>query len=256
VRKLAVALVVGALVCLAGVSSAFADSLQDSEININGTITPSSLVATGVDASGFNTATGVGTITITVDGTDSCTSCYVDVWLFEPAGVPDYNEYGATSGTAASGQSWQIDIPDYLSDGNITGTILANTDANALDNTNNVPGTVDNFLGSCSGASCNDLVSMALGFNFTNPGAGQEELITLDVNNTGCDAGSICLEDVHPPDPNNANGVTLYFSGTAVAQAAGTGGGGGTSVPEPSTWVMLACSLFALLIFRRKLATN
>lgn len=259
-RKLAMAVVVLTILCLAALPAAFADNVQDAQININGTQIAGAPIVSGggVDASGFSNSTGLGTITITVLG-GSCSSCNVDVWLLDPASVVDYNEYGQNGGTLASGQSWQIDVPDYDGDSNHTGTILSNTENNTLDDFNHIPGHVDNFLGGCSGSDCNDIVSMALGFNFGDPGSGNEEVVTLTVSTTSCmsDASSVCLEDTHPPDPG-ASGSAYFFSGTAVTQPQCTGPncGGPPPTPEPGILWMLGTSLCGLLSFRRKLSGN
>jgi len=264
VRNLAVAVLVLMFLCLATLPAVFADTLQDAELNINGTtfsgVGPA-LGAPGVNAAGFNTTTGVGTITITVLGT-ACTSCNVDLWLLDPAAIPFYNEYGVKTGSAGAGQSWQIDVPDYASDGNITGNVIANTDANTLSNANNVPGTLDNYLLNCgafgggsANGNCNDEVSMALGFSFASPGTGNEEVVTFNVSTTGCVSGSVCLEDVQPVDGNNNSQKQVFYSATATSQAVCTGPSCGPPppTPEPSMLLMLGGSLCGLLGLRKKL---
>src|SRR5437762_970499 len=79
---------------------------------------------------------------------------------------------GLALGAAGAGVSWQIDEPGF-GDGNRLGTIFDNAMANALDNTNHVPGTLSNFFNDCGGngggspdAACNNDASMAMGFAF------------------------------------------------------------------------------------------
>jgi hypothetical protein len=245
VRKLAISAVVLGLWCLAALP-AFGQ-VQDAELNINGStysFVSGVLGAPGVNGSGLNTATGVGTITINVLGT-SCATCNVDLWFWDPAGIPFFDEWGATAGTLASGQSWQIDAPPASDtpDPNRTGTILANTDANTLDDTNHIPGTASNFFGNCVGADCDGPVSMALGFNFKSPGSGFKEVLTFDLSSTGCQQGaSICLEDINP-DTDTA----IYFTGVASVHSVGV-----PTTPEPGTLLLLGTGLSALLGLRKK----
>src|SRR5271165_3189138 len=183
-------------VVLAGmfVTSAYPDSLQDWEFNVNGaTYYPSggSTFASvpGLDASAFSSATGLGTFELTFSP-GAAGNYYVGAFFFDPASVPFYNEYGIVNGSAAAGQSWQIDIPQYdaTSANNGAGTIIDNLAAGTLDDTNSITGTTSNYLNDCGAntlggtpnTSCNDLVSMALGFNFSLA-AGQSEVITLNL---------------------------------------------------------------------------
>jgi hypothetical protein len=244
VRKLAISAAVLTFWCLAAVP-AFGQ-IQDAELNINGS--QYSFVsgvegAPGVNAAGLNNSTGVGTITISVLGT-SCSTCNVDLWFWDPAGVPFFDEWGATAGALASGQSWQIDVPtpDTI-DPNRTGDIIANTDANTLDDTNHVPGTASNFFGNCVGADCDGATSMALGFNFKSPGAGFKEVITFDLSSTGCQqSASICLEDINPDTD-----TTIYFTGVASVESVGV-----PTTPEPGTLLLLGTGLSALLGLRKR----
>src|SRR5579863_5267815 len=134
-------------------------ALQESLLVVNGTQYYDTFSGVpGLNVAGFNQTTGLGSITLTFNpgpGSYSFDS-YFDI----EAGVPFFNEYGSVTGTPAAGQSWQIDDP-------LLGTIFPNTQNNTLDNTNHIPGQVDNFLGDCAGANCNGDVSWAMGFNFT-----------------------------------------------------------------------------------------
>jgi len=239
------------------VTPAFCQQLQDWEFNINGTDYYPAGGATfatvpGLNASGFNNSTSLGTFTITFDpGTAG--SFYIGAWFFDPAAVPFYNEWGGVNGSPAAGQTWQIDIPEYDSSspnlGN--GTIIDNLAAGTLDDTNHVPGTTSNYLENCGAytpgvgvnTSCNDLVSMALGFNFTLT-AKQEEIITLALSSTN--PGGFSLEDIHPVDGSNSSEVDVYYQGSASTQ--GVGG----KVPEPATWVLLATGIAFLAAGTRR----
>jgi hypothetical protein len=211
--------------------AALADiALQESLLNVNGAQAYDTFSGvTGLNVAGFNQTTGLGLIVLTYNPGPG--TYYFDSYFDIEAAVPFFNEYGSVNGSPASGQTWQIDDP-------IAGTIFANTQGNALDNTNHIPGQVDNFSGTCSGANCNGDVSMAMGFDFTLA-AGQEEVITLNLSQTA--PSGFYLQQTHPVDSNNSSAVNIYFSGTAKAQPIST-------VPEPSTLFLLGVALGLLLL--------
>jgi hypothetical protein len=243
-----VGVILVALFCIAA-TPAFSNELQDWEFNVNGTDYYPALGDTfasvpGLNSSGFSSTTGLGTFTLTFN--PGAGSYYVGAWFFDPVGVPFYNEYGVVNGSAASGQSYQIDVPDYDSDSNHTGTIIGNLESGALGNTNYIPGTTDNYLNDCSaGSSCNDVVSMALGFNFTLTG-GQEEVITLSLSSTN--PGGFNLEDIHPVDGNNSAAAEVFLSGSAIS--------GGPppppTIPEPASCALVATGIAGVAIAMRK----
>lgn len=264
-KKLAISALGFVFVCLLTLPPALGQQPQDDELNVNGSTSSGSNIFTapGVNAAGYNQTTGLGTLTVTVSGS-SCSTCNVDLWLFTPVATPFQNEYGATTGSVSSGQSWQIDVPDNDPSGNRTGNIISNTDLNTLDNTNHVTGNTSNYLNDCGAntsggtvdSTCNDLVSMAIGFTFGSPGSGNQEVLTFTASLTGCVSGSICLEDIHPPDGNNPNGGgILFFSATETSGPICTGPSCGPpppTVPEPSTWLTLGTSLVGLFGFRKR----
>jgi hypothetical protein len=210
------------LVCA---SAAYASSLQDWEINVNGTdYFPSggSTFASvpGLNSAGYNATTGQGTLTLTFNpGTAG--NYFVGAYFYVPVSVPFYNEYGAVNGSAAAGQSWQIDNPEYsetsLNHG--AGSIVDNLANETLSNTNLVPGSLDNYLNNCGAngggavnTACNDFVSLALGFNFSLTATQYEVLtVTLSPNNPG----GFSLEAIQPVDGANAAQSQIYYSGTA-----------------------------------------
>jgi hypothetical protein len=248
-----------AALCMAAVPASCGDySLQDWEFNVNGTDYFPAGGATlasvpGLNFAGFDSTTGLGTLTLTYDP-GAAGSYYVGAWFYDPASVPFYNEYGAVNGSAPAGQSWQIDIPEYdaVSLNHGSGTILDNLANGALNNTNSVPGTTTNYLDDCgansggpANVSCNDLVSMAQGFNFSLA-ANQEEVITLTLMSGN--PGGFSLEEIHPIDGSNPTESDLFYQASAVAQ------GVGNTVPEPASWLLLAAGLgFLATGMRRRL---
>jgi hypothetical protein len=248
---------------LIAATPAFSDELQDWEFNVNGTDYYPAAGDTfasvpGLSSGGFNSTTGLGTFTLTFDP-GVAGSYSIGAWFFDPVAVPFYNEYGAANGSAASGESWQIDVPDYDSDSNHTGDIISNLEAGTLNNTNEIPGTSDNYLSECptgvqTASSCNDAVSMALGFNFTLT-SDQEEVITLSLSATN--PGGFTLEDIHPVDGNNSSAAEVFYSGSAVTQASCVGPNCGPPppIPEPASWSLVATAIaFVTIGMRRRLA--
>ncbi len=252
------------------VPAAFSSSLQDWEFNVNGTDYFPSGGATlgtvpGLDSSGFNSTTGIGTLTLAynpgVAGAD-----YLGAFFYVPVGTPFYNEYGAVNGSAASGQTWQIDVPEY--DVNTgagpynhgAGTIVDHLANQSLNGTNSVPGTTANYLNDCgangggaANSACNDFVSMAEGFNFTLS-AGFEEVLTLVLSNSN--PGGFSLEDIHPVDGSNTSASAVYYS-ASVSQVCVDQSICGSMPPpplspEPATWSLAGLAMGFLAIGMRR----
>ena len=240
------------------VPAAFPSSLQDWEFNVNGTDYYPGGGATfgtvpGINASGYNQTTGQGTITFTYNP-GSAGTYYFGAWFYVPVSTPDYNEYGIVNGSPAAGQQWQIDIPEYdassLNHGN--GTIIDNLASKSLNGTNSIPGTTSNFNDTCGAngggavtASCNDLVSMAMGFSF-NLTSTQSEVITLTLGTNN--PGGFSLEDVHPVDGNNATASDLFYSGSTAT----FNGGPPPTTPEPATFGLFTVAAGVLAFAGRR----
>jgi len=258
----------GVLVVLGMVPVMFAD-VPDYMLNINGTTyCPSGTGATCSNDGGLAAApgttstlntsfngTGLGTVNVTFNP-GSTGTFNVNLWLFENLATPAYNEWGTTGGTDAgdqAGLSWQIDVPDYDYGGELAptnaGNIIANTAGSTLGDVNNVPGQTTDYLADCSGPTCNDFTSTALGFNFTLA-ASQEELLTFKVSTTAPTSGFF-LEQIHPVDGSNPTETDLFFAATATTQSTVIT----TTTPEPGSVIFLAtvAGIF-LWAFRSRLA--
>jgi hypothetical protein len=134
------------------------------------------------------------------------------------------NEFGgvsAVSGTGSSdnlADSWEIDEPGYL-----FGDIYFNLLDGTLDNTNAVPGGLE------------DDVSLALGFELGDLIAGATMTGVFDISRQ--DIGGLFHTDADSSE-------TIYFNGTVDVTA--------TPVPEPSIMLLLLTALPFLGLLQRK----
>jgi hypothetical protein len=227
--------------------------LQDYLFNVNGTsycpdaACGGSLLPVGLDSSGFDFSTGLGTLVWTFTP-GAAGTYFFDAFFDHDLHAPFFNEFGTASGAAGAGLSWQIDEPGF-GDGNRVGTIFDNAMANALDNTNHVPGTTSNFLNDCGGngggatdSTCNNDVSLAMGFNFVLT-ADQGVVITL-ATNTVRPAGGFFLQQRDPDSPGDDLYLTGAFDVTSTP----------STVPEPATLLLIGGGLvgFARCARRRR----
>ena len=130
-----------------------------------------------------------------------------------------YNEFGATNGAPAAGQSWEIDEPGYF-----FGDIYDNVFAGSLDNTNNVPSGLE------------DDVSMAIGWNFLL-NVGETATISLLLENIEPGPGEFWLSQT-----DFDSGETIYFSSNLNIKP----------VPEPGTLLLIGTGLAGLAGWRRR----
>jgi hypothetical protein len=220
-------------------------SLQEYLFNLNGADYSDTTTVPGLESGGFDSASGLGTLMLTFDP-GAGGAYFVDAYFDHELHVPLYNEFGFVGGAPSAGVSWQIDEPGF-GDGNRLGTIFDNAKANALDDTNHVPGQASNFSGDCGAngggspnAACNNDVALALGFNFVLA-SDEKAVITLVVGQTQ-PASAFYLLQVSPADGEPAQMADLlYLSGALSIVPA----------PEPSSSFMILTGLLCLAMRAR-----
>lgn len=175
----------------------------------------------GIDVSGFDFGTGLGSIGFTISGAGAHSLVSFFDHEIDVLANTWFNEFGATGGTAAAGQSWEIDEPGY-----VFGDIFDNFLSNTLDNSNGVPSGAD------------DDVSVAMGWNFVLA-ADQTATISFLIGESA-PVGFF----LNHTDPDSVNAI--YLSSALDVM------GGGTQIPEPGTLWLLGAGLLGLGISRRR----
>lgn len=236
-------------------SGSLADVLNGgTSVNANGTLyqdyfgggsTPLSAIP-GMNTAAWDPTTGLGTFTYTDNGTGAR---FFDVFINLDLGAAFWNEYAAFQGVLAPGQSAQADTPDFSCDANRCGSIIANTNSNSLDGQNHLPGQLDNYFldcgangGGAANSACNNDVALALGFAYNVP-VGDQAILTFTVSETPPSSG-FYLSQTKPVDGDN-DPETVYFSGSLAVQPV-------TTIPEPSTIVLVGSAAVAVLLRRKQ----
>lgn len=156
---------------------------------------------------------------------------FLDAEIDEPINS-FFNEYGDVIGTVGTGaadadpDSWEIDEPGFL-----FGDIYDNLFLGALDNSNGVP------------SSFPDDPSMALGFSLGGLNPLDAATINILISEDGDSIGSLAL--AHFDSDTRSNTVITLSGQSAVTPI--------TSVPEPSTLVLLGSGLAAMIGLGRRM---
>lgn len=186
-------------------------SLAEHAFNIDGAVT-SNAAPPAANTAGFDTATGLGTISLKLSGAGTHrVSLFVDHEIDETVNT-FFNETATSHGTAGTGQTWEIDEPGYTF-GNIYGNFLAGT----LDNSNAFQ------------AGPPDDVSMAMGWQFTL--ASNETAVISFLLSTLAPTNGFYLTQ-----QDDDSGQALHMSSALQIR-------GDNQVPEPATLGLVALGL-------------
>ncbi|MEL7448512.1 MAG: PEP-CTERM sorting domain-containing protein [Pseudomonadota bacterium] len=164
----------------------------------------------GVNDGGFDYSSGLGTISVSITGTGTHSMVSFFDHDIDQTINGFFNEVGSTSGSAAAGQSWEIDEPGFIG-GDIFGHFLNDT----LDN-----GIFDSVVNQPED------VSMAMGWNF-NLADGETAIISLMLSEVAPTSGFYLIQN----DPQSD--ASLYFSSMLTIIDP-------SDVPEPATLALLA----------------
>ena len=181
--------------------------------------------------SGIDTTTGLGTASYVYSTPGSYdVRAFLDLEI-DLSTTGFFNEFGATSGSAASGQSWEIGIPNYpytLGDGSIYDHFLN--------------GSLTSAIGNGLDQTSDD-VAMAMGWIFTL-GANQQATVSFTSSESVPGSGFYLIQT------DDLTGNQVFLSGNLGIRDIG----GGNNLPEPSTVALLGLALAGMLTYRGRKA--
>ncbi len=195
--------------------------LAESLYNIDGVVFDSSNPSPMTGALDSN---GLGSLSynFTTAGTHSITA-FFDYEIDQSTNI-FFNEYGATTGTAAAGQSWEIDEPGF-----VFGDIYDNVLAGSLDNSNQV--TINSV----------EDTSFALGWDFTLAD-GETGLVSFNL----VDILPSVLPDFYLTHADEESPDTIFAWSTLDITS------DSINVPEPGTLFLMGFGLVCVGLFRKK----
>jgi hypothetical protein len=222
--------------------SAFAATIELREIafNVGGTVYDSlgppvsDPGAPGLDDSGFNYTTGLGTLSFTVTGAGTSTLLgFVDFDIYDGNTDTFFDDTATPLVSAVTGLSWEIDEPGY-----VFGDIF----------TNLTNGTLDNQAYNGVAQPNGEDVSMALGWTFSLL-AGQTAVVSFVTSLTDPGAAGFAAR----LGQTSPSGDTIYFS--TNLRIDGDGDPGPAPIPEPGTLALFgAGAIIGAYKLRRRVA--